>query len=82
MSGQGCKQGVAAVVDAALVARGLRDALSGSKTALTGDEMKTGLQQLATEVRAARKTRKPTQPELRLAKKEKFFSRPTSRKMA
>ena len=47
------KQGVAASVVPALVARGLRDALSGSKTAMTEDEMKTSLQQLAAEVGAA-----------------------------
>ena len=47
------KQGVGAAVDPALVARGLRDALSGSKTAMTEEEMKTALQQLATEVSAA-----------------------------
>ena len=48
------KQGVAASVDPALVARGLRDALTGSKTAMTEDEMKASLQQLATELSAVR----------------------------
>ena len=47
------KQGVAASVDPALVSRGLRDALSGSKAAMTEDEMKASLQQLATELSAA-----------------------------
>jgi len=47
------KQGVGAAVDPALVARGLRDALSGIKTAMTEEEMKTSLQQLAGEIGAA-----------------------------
>ena len=47
------KQGVGEAVDPALVARGLRDALSGGKTAMTEDEMRAALQQLATEVRTA-----------------------------
>jgi len=47
------KQGVADAVDPALVARGLRDALSGSKTALTEDEMKIALRRLANDVRTA-----------------------------
>ena len=51
------KQGVGASVDPALVARGLRDALSGSKTALTEEEMKASLQQLATEIGAAQKAK-------------------------
>ena len=44
------KQGVATAVDPATVARGLRDAMSGSKTALTEDEMKAALQQLRGDV--------------------------------
>ena len=47
------KQGVNNSVDPALVARGLRDALSGSKTAMTEDEMKVAIQSLANEVRSA-----------------------------
>jgi len=47
------KQGVGASVDATVVARGLRDALSGGKTAMTEEEMKTALQGLAAEVGAA-----------------------------
>jgi FKBP-type peptidyl-prolyl cis-trans isomerase FklB len=47
------KQGLAESVDPAVVARGLRDALSGSKTAMTEDDMKTALQQLSTEIGAA-----------------------------
>jgi FKBP-type peptidyl-prolyl cis-trans isomerase len=42
------RQGVA--VDPAIVARGLRDAMSGSKTLLTEDEMKAALQQLKADV--------------------------------
>jgi FKBP-type peptidyl-prolyl cis-trans isomerase FklB len=37
-------------VDPAVVARGLRDAMSGAKTLMTEDEMKSTLQQLRTEV--------------------------------
>ena len=51
------KQGVAEAVDPALVARGLRDALSGGKTAMTEDEMRAALQQLATEVRTAQEAK-------------------------
>jgi len=51
------KQGVADAVDPTLVARGLRDALSGGKTAMTEDEMKTALQQLANEVRTAQESK-------------------------
>lgn len=47
------KQGIETSVDPALVARGLRDALTGGKTALTEDEMKSALQQLGTEIRSA-----------------------------
>jgi FKBP-type peptidyl-prolyl cis-trans isomerase len=47
------KQGLGANVDAATVARGLRDAMSGSKTLLTEDEMKAALQLLRTEVTTA-----------------------------
>ena len=47
------KQGVGASVDPAMVARGLRDSLSGGKTAMTEEEMKTALQGLAAEVSAA-----------------------------
>lgn len=46
------KQGVADAVDPVVVARGLRDSLSGSKTAMTEDEMKASIQQLAGELRA------------------------------
>lgn len=47
------RQGIDAAVDPALVARGLRDALSGRKAVLSEDEMNKALQQLGTEVRAA-----------------------------
>jgi FKBP-type peptidyl-prolyl cis-trans isomerase len=46
------KQGVGAAVDPALTARGLKDALAGSKMLLTDDEVKAALTQLQTEVRA------------------------------
>jgi len=42
------RQGVG--VDPAIVSRGLRDAMSGKKTLLTEDEMKTALQQLRADV--------------------------------
>lgn len=46
------RQGVAASVDPATTARGLKDALAGSKLLLTDDEVKTILMQLQTQVRA------------------------------
>lgn len=45
------RQGVGASVDSALTARGLRDALAGSKALLTEEEEKAALTQLQTEVR-------------------------------
>jgi len=51
------RQGAAPSVDPAIVARGLRDALSGSKTLLTEDEMKAALQQLSTDVKAAQEAK-------------------------
>jgi FKBP-type peptidyl-prolyl cis-trans isomerase len=45
------RQGVNASVDPALTARGLKDALSGSKALLTEDEEKAALTQLQTDVR-------------------------------
>jgi FKBP-type peptidyl-prolyl cis-trans isomerase FklB len=45
------RQGVGASVDAALTARGLKDALAGSKTLMTEDEEKAALTQLQTQVR-------------------------------
>ena len=46
------RQGVGASVDSALTARGLKDALAGSKALLTEEEEKAALMQLQTEVRA------------------------------
>ena len=51
------KQGIDKSVDSTLLVRGLRDALTGSKTALTEDEMKTALQQLRTEVMSAKEAK-------------------------
>lgn len=51
------KQGIDKSVDSALVVRGLRDALTGSKTAMTEDEMKAALQQLRTEVMGAQEAK-------------------------
>ncbi len=51
------RQGVGASVDPALTSRGLRDALAGSKTLLTDDEVKAALTQLQTEVRAAQEAK-------------------------
>jgi len=45
------KQGVNAAVDPAIAARGFKDALAGSKPALTEDEERAALMQLQTEVR-------------------------------
>lgn len=44
------RQGLNESVDAAIVSRGLRDALTGSKTLMTEDEERTVLNQLRTEV--------------------------------
>jgi len=51
------KQGATASVDPVLVSRGLRDAMSGTKTAMTEDEMRAALQQLMTEVRSAQEAK-------------------------
>ncbi|SRR5579871_533307 len=51
------KQGATASVDPILVSRGLRDALSGAKTAMTEDEMHAALQQLMSEVRSAQEAK-------------------------
>lgn len=51
------KQGVNAAVDPALTARGLKDALTGSKALLTEDEEKAALTQLQTEVRGKMETK-------------------------
>jgi len=47
------RQGVGTAVDPAIVARGLRDSMSGAKTQLTEDEMRSALQQLRTAVESA-----------------------------
>jgi len=46
------RQGVSPSIDAAITARGLKDALSGTKALLTEDQEKAALMQLQTEVRA------------------------------
>jgi len=51
------KQGIDKSVDSTLVLRGMRDALTGSKTAMTEDEMKAALQQLRTEVMSAQEAK-------------------------
>ncbi|MGP0019120.1 MAG: FKBP-type peptidyl-prolyl cis-trans isomerase [Candidatus Sulfotelmatobacter sp.] len=51
------RQGVATSVDAAIAARGLKDALAGSKLLLTEDQEKAALTQLQTEVRAAQEAK-------------------------
>jgi FKBP-type peptidyl-prolyl cis-trans isomerase len=51
------KQGIDKSVDSTLVVRGLRDALGGSKTAMTEDDMKAALQQLRTEVMSAQEAK-------------------------
>ena len=51
------KQGLNDKVDPAIVARGLRDALSGGKTAMTEDEMKVTIQALANEIRSAQEAK-------------------------
>lgn len=47
-------------VDPAVVARGLRDAMAGSKTLLTEDEMKAALQQLQADVHKAQEAKAHT----------------------
>jgi FKBP-type peptidyl-prolyl cis-trans isomerase FklB len=51
------RQGVAASVDAAITARGLKDALAGSKLLLTDDQEKSALMQLQTDVRTAQEAK-------------------------
>lgn len=51
------KQGIDKAVDSTLVLRGMRDALAGSKTAMTEDEMKAAMQQLRTEVMTAQEAK-------------------------
>jgi FKBP-type peptidyl-prolyl cis-trans isomerase len=51
------RQGVGASVDAAITARGLKDALAGSKLLLTEDQEKAALMQLQTDVRAAQEAK-------------------------
>jgi len=51
------KQGVNDSVDPALVARGLRDALAGSKTAMTEDEMKVTVTAFSNEFRSAQEAK-------------------------
>jgi FKBP-type peptidyl-prolyl cis-trans isomerase len=51
------RQGVAASVDAAITARGLKDALAGSKLLLTDDQEKSALIQLQTDVRTAQEAK-------------------------
>ena len=51
------KQGIDKSIDTALVVRGFRDSIGGSKTAMTEDEMKAALQQLRTEVMSAQEAK-------------------------
>jgi FKBP-type peptidyl-prolyl cis-trans isomerase len=51
------KQGIDKSIDSAVVMRGFRDAIAGSKTAMTEDEMKAALQQLRTEVMSAQEAK-------------------------
>lgn len=50
------RKGVSPSVDAALTARGLKDALAGTKPLMTEEEEKAALMQLQTEVRATQAT--------------------------
>jgi FKBP-type peptidyl-prolyl cis-trans isomerase FklB len=50
------RKGVSPSVDAALTARGLKDALAGTKPLMTEEEEKAALMQLQTEVRATQQT--------------------------
>src|SRR6201993_5059001 len=51
------KQGLDKSIDSAIVARAMRDALAGTKTAMTEDEMKAALQQLRTEFQTAQEAK-------------------------
>jgi FKBP-type peptidyl-prolyl cis-trans isomerase len=51
------KQGLDKSIDSAIVARGMREALAGTKTAMTEDEMKASLQQLRTEFTTAQEAK-------------------------
>src|ERR1700758_4560180 len=51
------KQGIDKSIDSSLVVRGFRDAIGGSKTAMTEDEMKAALQQLRTQVMSAQEAK-------------------------
>ena len=51
------KQGLDKSIDSAIVARGMREALAGKKTAMTEDEMKASLQQLRTEFTTAQEAK-------------------------
>jgi len=51
------KQGLDKSIDSTLVARGMREALAGTKTAMTEDEMKAALQQLRTEFTSAQEAK-------------------------
>lgn len=51
------KQGLDKSIDSAIVARAMREALAGTKTAMTEDEMKTALQQLRTEFQTAQEAK-------------------------
>jgi FKBP-type peptidyl-prolyl cis-trans isomerase len=51
------KQGIDKAVDQTLVLRGMREALSGGKTAMTEDEMKAALQQLRTDWQQAQEAK-------------------------
>jgi FKBP-type peptidyl-prolyl cis-trans isomerase FklB len=54
------KQGIGSSVDSAIVARGLRDALGGSKTLLTEDDEKAALIQLQKQVMEQQQTKAHT----------------------
>jgi FKBP-type peptidyl-prolyl cis-trans isomerase FklB len=51
------KQGLDKSIDSTIVARGMREALAGTKTAMTEDEMKAALQQLRTEFTTAQEAK-------------------------
>jgi FKBP-type peptidyl-prolyl cis-trans isomerase len=51
------KQGIDKEIDTSLVVRGLRDAVGGTKTAMTEDEMKAALQALRTEWQSAQEAK-------------------------
>jgi FKBP-type peptidyl-prolyl cis-trans isomerase FklB len=68
------RQGVGSAVDAAIMARALRDAITGGKTAITEDDMKKLLGQLQTEVQQKRQAESQAAAETNRKEGEAFLA--------